>query len=133
MIIKILSLVALIAAVLSLAGALNPMNVLPTPIREQVNVSPQEIQKKAIQHIAQGNLTKEHISQDINATKKELKERAEEHLNESLSNITQEQLQQKAKEELQRQATQRVQQPGFEAILALVGILGITLFLRRRS
>ena len=73
------------------------MDVLPTPIREQVNVSPQEIQKKAIEHIAQGNLTKEHISQDINATKKELKEQAIEHLNESLSNITQEQLQQKSK------------------------------------
>ena len=73
------------------------MDVLPTPIREQVNVSPQEIQKKAIEHIAQGNLTKEHISQDINATKEELKERAKEHLNESLSNITQEQLQQKSK------------------------------------
>jgi len=97
MITKILSLVALIAAMLSLAVAANPMDILPTPIREQMNVSPQEIQKKAIEHIAQGNLTKEHISQDINATKEELKERAKEHLNESLSNITQEQLQQKQK------------------------------------
>ena len=132
MITKILSLVALIAALLSLAGAVNPMDLIPAPIQEHVNVSPQEIQKKAIEHIAEGNLTKEHIGQDINASKKELKEQAIEHLNENL-NITPDQLQQKAKEELQRQTAQRVQQPGFEAILALAVILGITFFLRRRN
>jgi PGF-CTERM protein len=129
---KILGLIALMASMLSLAMAANSINLIPIPIQEHVNVTPQEIQKKAIEHIAQGNLTKAHLSQDLNATKKELKEQAIAHLNESL-NMTSEQLQQKAKEELKRQATQRVQQPGFEAILALVGILGFTLFLRRRS
>ena len=133
MIIKILALVALMAAMLSLAVAANPMDLIPAPIQEHVNVSPQEIQKKAMEHIAQGNLTKEHIGQDIiNATQKELKEQAIEHLNENL-NITPDQLQQKAKEELQRQATQKVQQPGFEAILALAVILGVTFILRRRN
>ncbi len=133
MITKILGLVALMAAMLSLAVAANQVDLIPASIQEHINLSPEEIQKKAIEHITQeGNLTREHLDQDINATKKELKEKVKEHLNENL-NMTPEQLQQKAKEELKRQATQKVQQPGFEAILALAGILGVTFFLRRKS
>jgi PGF-CTERM protein len=132
MITKLLTLIGLMVATLSTALAANPVDLIAAPIQEHVNISQQEIQKKAMEHITQGNLTKEHIGQDINATKNELKEQAIEHLNENL-NITPDQLQQKAKEELQRQATQKVQQPGFEAILALAGILGITFFLRRRN
>ena len=130
MIAKLLILIALMVATLSAAIAANPVDLIAAPIKEHVNISQQEIKKKAIEHITQGNLTKEHIGQDINATKKELKEQAIEHLNENL-NITPDQLQQKAKEELKRQAAQKIQQPGFEAILALAGILGASLFLRR--
>ena len=111
--------------------AANPVDLIAAPIQEHVNISPQELPKKAIEHIEQGNLTREHIGQDIiDATQKELKEQAIEHLNENL-NITPDQLQQKAKEELKRQAAQKIQQPGFESILALAGILGASLFLRR--
>jgi hypothetical protein len=114
----------------STAMAVNPVNMIAAPIQSSINLSPQELEKKAMEHIAPGNLTKEHISQDVNATKEQLKKQALEHVNISL-NITPEQLRQRAKEELKNQVNRRVQQPGFEFILAVAGILGNAFALRR--
>jgi hypothetical protein len=116
----------------STAMAVNPIDMIAAPLQGNSTLSPQELEKKAMEHIAQGNLTKEHISQDVNATKEQLKKQALEQVNKSL-NITPEQLQQRAKEELKNQVNQRVQQPGFDAILAVAGILGIAFALRRNN
>ena len=91
--------------------------------------------QKAVQHIAEGNLTQEHISQELDATKQNLTMQAREKLNQELNeslNLTPEQLQQKATEELKKQVNQKVQQPGFEYAFALAGILGTALILRRK-
>ena len=58
-----------------------------------------------MEHIAQGNLTTEHINQDVNATAEQLKRQAAKHLNQTL-NITPGQLQQRATEELKNQVGQ---------------------------
>ena len=123
---------ALMTALSSNAIAVSPVDMIASPLQSNINLSQQELEKKAIEHIAQGNLTKEHISQDVNATAELLKEQAAERINQTL-NITPEQLRQRAKEELKNQVNQRVQQPGFEAILAVAGILGISLILRRNN
>jgi hypothetical protein len=115
-------------AMSSTAIAANPLDMIAAPF--QNNLTPEELQKRAVEHIAQGNLTAEHISQDVNATKEQLKKQAAVQINKSLD-ITPEQLQQRAKEELKNQVNQRVQQPGFEAFLAVAGILGVFLALRR--
>jgi len=116
----------------STAMAVNPVDMIAAPLQSNINLSPQELEKKAIEHITQGNLTKEHISQDVNATKEQLKKQALENINKSL-NVTPEQLQQRAKEELKNQVNQRVQQPGFEVILAVAGILGIAFAFRKNN
>jgi hypothetical protein len=48
-------------------------------------------------------------------------------------NVTAEQLEQRAKEELKNQVNQRVQQPGFESLFTLMGILGTAFILARRN
>jgi PGF-CTERM protein len=130
---KSLSLIilALMAALSSTAIAGIPIDLIAAPLQENANISQQEIEKKVVEHIVQGNLTKEHLSQDVNSTKEQLKKQAVEHINQSL-NVTSEQLQQRAKEELKNQVNQKVQQPGFEYVFALAGILGTALILRRR-
>jgi PGF-CTERM protein len=103
--------------------------------QEQTNAMGQQLQQKAVQHIVEGNLTQEHISQELDATKQNLTMQAREKLNQELNeslNLTPEQLQQKATEELKKQVNQKVQQPGFEYAFALAGILGTALILRRK-
>jgi hypothetical protein len=116
----------------STATAVNPLDLIAAPLKNNISLSPQELAKKAVEHIVQGNLTPEHISQEVNATKEQLKKQAVERINKSL-NVTPEQLQQKAKDELKNQLNQRVQQPGFESFLAIAGILGIAFVLKRRN
>jgi len=106
--------------------------MIAAPLQSNITLSAQELEKKAMEHIAQGNLTKEHISQEVNATKEQLKKQVVERINKSL-NVTPEQLQQRAKEELKNQVNQWVQQPGFESFLAIAGILGIAFVLKRRN
>lgn len=120
------------------AMAANPIDAIAAPLQEQVNVAGQELQQKAAQHILEGNLTSEHIAQDINATKENLTEQAKAKLNEEINqklnqglNLTPEQLSQRAEEELKKQVTQKMQSPGFEFILALTGFLGAIYSLRR--
>jgi hypothetical protein len=114
------------------AMAVNPMDLIAAPLQDSLNLNVTDLGKKTLEHIAQGNLTQEHISQDINATTEQVKREAVSQINQNL-NITPEQIQQKAKEELQNQVSQKVQQPGFEALLALAGILGIAGVLSGRN
>ena len=123
----------LVLAALSFTGmAANPLDFVAAPLQSNINLDPQEQEKKAVEHMTQGNLTARHISQDVNATKEQLKQQVAERINGSL-NITPEQIQQRAKEELKNQVSQRVQQPGFESFLAIAGILGMGYALRRRN
>ncbi len=114
------------------AMAANPVDLIAAPLQENFNLSAADLEKKALEHIAQGNLTQEHISQDINATKEQLKKDAVGRINQNL-NITPEQIEQRAKEELKNQVSQKVQQPGFESLFALAGILGTAFMLSRRN
>jgi len=116
-------------ALIPTAIAQNPIDDLTGSVQEQLNTVGQQLQQKTAQHIVEGNLTQEHISQDLNATKEQLKKDALEKINPAL-NVTSEQLEQKAKEELKKQLDKNV--PGFEYASALIGMLGTALILRRR-
>jgi PGF-CTERM protein len=121
-------------ALTTLPGAIaaNPIDTIAAPLQENLNVNAQDIGNKAIEHIAQGNLTQEHISQDINATKEQLRKEAVDQINQGL-NVTTKEVEQRAKEELQNQINQRTQLPGFEALFALLGLVGIAFALGRRN
>ena len=123
--IVVIALLALIPTVI----AQNPIDAVTGSLQEQINTVGQQLQENAAQHIVEGNLTQEHISQDLNATTEQLRNEALEKINPAL-NVTSEQLEQKAKEELKKQLNQNV--PGFEIAFALTGILGTALILRRR-
>ncbi len=121
-------------ALIPIAFAQNPMDAVTGSAQEQMNTIGQQLQQKAVQHLAEGNLTKEHISQELNVTKQNLTEQAKEELNQKLNenlNLTPEQLQQKATEELKKQINQKV--PGFEALIALVSLVFAVLIMGRRS
>ena len=123
--IVVIALLALIPTVI----AQNPIDAVTGSLQEQINTVGQQLQENAAQHIVEGNLTQEHISQDLNATTEQLRKEALEKINPAL-NVTSEQLEQKAKEELEKQLNQNV--PGFEIAFAMIGILGAALILRRR-
>jgi PGF-CTERM protein len=114
--------------------AQNPIDAMTGSVQEQMTTIGQQLQQKAVQHIVEGNITQEHISRDLNATKQNLTIQAKEKLNQKLNenlNLTPEQLQQKATEELKRQVNQKV--PGFEALIALIGLLGVALVIGRKN
>jgi PGF-CTERM protein len=121
-------------ALTTLPGAIaaNPIDTIAAPLQENLNVNAQDLEKKALEHIAQGNLTQEHISQDINATKEQLRKEAVDQINQGL-NVTTKEVEQRAKEELQNQINQRTQLPGFEALFALLGLVSIAFALGRRN
>ena len=123
--IVVIALLALIPTVI----AQNPIDAVTGSLQEQINTVGQQLQENAAQHIVEGNLTQEHISQDLNATTEQLRKEALEKIDPAL-NVTSEQLEQKAKEELKKQLNQNV--PGFEIAFAMIGILGAALILRRR-
>jgi DNA-binding SARP family transcriptional activator len=116
-------------AVASILAA-NPIDAITSQVREQINA--QNLTEKAIEHIVQGNLTKEHLQQDVNATKKQLKQTAEEKIGQQVNN-TIEQIGQKAEAEIDKQLNKTVQQPGFDLVLALAGILAIAYIIRRND
>lgn len=121
-------------ALISTVIAQNPIDAVTGSVQEQINTMGQQLQQSAVQHIVEGNLTQEHISQELNATKHNLTEKAKEKLNQELNenlNLTPEQLQKKATEELKRQVNQQV--PGFEALIALIGLLGVILVTGRKN
>jgi F0F1-type ATP synthase membrane subunit b/b' len=118
----------------SSAFAQNPIDDVTGSIQEQINTMGQQLQKGAVQHIVEGNLTSEHISQELNATKQDLTEKAREKMNQELNenlNLTPEQIQQKAAEDLKRQVSQQV--PGFDSLIAMIGLLGVILATGRKK
>ena len=126
-------LLTLATVLMSTATATNPTDII-APVQQQINQAQGDLQQKVVQHIAEGNLTPEHLQKDINVTKEELTKKAAE-IKQNAS-VTQQQLQQKAKEEVKNQVNQvnqKVQQPGFEATLAASGILATAYMLRRRD
>ncbi|VVB69018.1 Uncharacterised protein [uncultured archaeon] len=131
--------VAAFSALVSLAMAASPIDAIAAPLQEQVNTAGQDLQQKAVQYIMEGNLTAEHIAQDLNATAENLTEQTRERLNSEINqkfnqslNLTAEQISQRAAEELKNQVSQKMQAPGFEFILALTGLLAGIYVLRRR-
>lgn len=124
--------VAAFSALIPMAMAASPIDAIAAPLQEQVNTAGQELQQKAVQHIMEGNLTTEHIAQDLNATKENLTEQAKEKLNKQSLNLTPEQLSQRAEQELKKQVAQKMQAPGFEFTLALIGLLAAIYLLQRR-
>jgi len=127
-------LAATLIALISTASAQNPLDAIAGSLQDQVNSAGSQLQQKAVQHALEGNLTQEHLTQDLNAAREEIVGEAAGKINQNL-NLTaqqlQEQVQQKAKEELQDQVNQAAKQPGFEGILAIAGILAVALLIRR--
>ncbi len=111
------------------ASAASPLDMIAAPLQGNLNIN--DLEKKALEHIAQGNLTQEHIRQDLNATGEKIRTEAEERINQGL-NVTSEQLEQRAKDELKNQINQKVQ-PGFEALFALIGLMGLAFAMGRRN
>lgn len=121
-------------ALITTGMAQNPIDAVTGAAQEQINTMGQQLQQKAVQHIVEGNLTQEHISQELNETRQNLTEQAKTKLNQKLNenlNLTPEQLQQKATEELKKQVNQKV--PGFEAMIALISLLGVALVIGRKN
>jgi PGF-CTERM protein len=113
---KILHLILMagLFAMISTGAAQNPLEAAASSLQKQMNTAGQQLQEKAVQHIVEGNLSQEHIAQDLN--------------------LTSEQLQQKAAEELKKQVSRQIQQqPGFEAVLAILATLAAVGVIRRRN
>jgi PGF-CTERM protein len=129
-----LILMASLFAMISNAEAQNPLEAAASSLQEQVNAAGQQIQEKAVEHALEGNLTKEHIAQDLNTTKDNLAAQATAKITQLSQNLTPEQLQQKATEELKKQVSEQIQkQPGFEAVLAILATLAAVGLFRRRN
>jgi hypothetical protein len=123
-----------LACMMLMATALaqNPADMISSKVNAQIDAAKQNLTQKAAERIAEGNLTRESLQKDLNATKAELKQKAVQTMDVN-ANITTGELQQKAKEELKNQMNQKVQQPGFEIILALTVVILIAGILRRRD
>ena len=129
-----LILIACILAIFSTAAAQNPFEAAASSLQEQMNTAGQQLQEKATAHVLEGNLTQEHIAQDLNATKDNLTAQATAKINQISQNLSPEQLQQKATEELKKQVSEQIkQQPGFEAALAILATLATVGLFRRRN
>ncbi|MCX6673474.1 MAG: PGF-CTERM sorting domain-containing protein [Methanothrix sp.] len=133
---KILHLIlmaALLAMILT-AAAQNPIEAAAGSLQEQMNTAGQQLQEKAVQHVLEGNLSQEHIAQDLNAGKDNLTAQARAKINQMNLNLTPEQLQQKAAEELKKQLSEQIKkQPGFEAALAILATLAAAVLIRQRN
>jgi hypothetical protein len=123
-----------LACMMLMATALaqNPADMISSKVNAQIDAAKQNLTQKAVERITEGNLTKESLQKDLNATKAELKQKAVQTMDVN-ANITTGELQQKAKDELKNQVNQKVQQPGFEIILALTVVILIAGILRRRD
>jgi PGF-CTERM protein len=129
-----LILIACILAIFSTAAAQNPFEAAASSLQEQMNTAGQQLQEKATKHVLEGNLTQEHIAQDLNATKDNLTAQATAKINQISQNLSSEQLQQKATEELKKQVSEQIkQQPGFDAALALLAAMAVAGLFRRRN
>ena len=127
-----LILMAGLLAIISTGAAQNPFEAAASSLQEQMNTAGQQIQEKAVQHVLEGNLSQEHIAQDLNAGKENLTAQARAKVNQM--NLTSEQLQQKAAEELKKQVNEQIQtQPGFGTALAMLATLAAAGLIRRRN
>jgi PGF-CTERM protein len=129
-----LILMAGLLAIVSTTAAQNPIEAVAGSIQEQMNTAGQQLQEKTVQHVLEGNLTEEHISADLNATRENLTEQARAKINQEINeskNLTPEQIKTKAEEELKKRMTQ--QQPGFEASFALLAALAAVGLIRRKK
>ncbi len=97
-------------ALISAAFAQNPIDALAGSLQEQMNDASEQLQQKTAQHIAEGNLTPEHISQDLNATTENFTENAKQKLEQKIN-----------------------QQPGFPAALAVLIILLVACLIKKRN
>ena len=133
---KILHLILMagLFAMIATAAAQNPIEAAASSLQEQMNTAGQQLQEKAAQHVLEGNLTQEHIAQDLNATKDNLTAQATAKINQISQNLSSAQLQQKATEELKKQVSEQIKkQPGFEAALAILATLATAGLIRRRD
>ena len=132
-----LILMASILAIISTAAAQNPFEAAAISLQEQMDTAGQQLQEKAVQHVLEGNLTQEHIAQDLNATKGNLTVQARAKINQNINenlNLTPEQFAQKTEEELKKRVSQEIQkQPGFEAASAILATLTAVSLIRRRT
>jgi F0F1-type ATP synthase membrane subunit b/b' len=122
-----LAIILVILVITSTVNGVNPAESIAASAQEKINKTEQELQKKIAEHAVEGNLTMEHISEDVRATaqemKEELKEQGREYVDQKI-NLTEEELQQKLKEEVQKQ-------PGFVLISSLAGLLAVAYLLRK--
>ncbi len=129
---KIAAAIALVLTLCATAASAGPLDAIASQVNEQVGQSGQDLAQRAVERIAEGNISKESISNDLNATKEELKTRAVAKIEQEINNTTQ-QVSQRAIEEVRKQADQ-MEQPGFDMISALTGITAIAcLLMLRRS
>ena len=129
-----LILIAYILAIFSTAAAQNPFEAAASSLQEQMNTAGEQLQEKATKHVLEGNLTQEHIAQDLNATKDNLTAQATAKINQISQNLSPAQLQQKATEELKKQLSEQIKkQPGFDAALAILATLAAVGLFRRRN
>jgi Skp family chaperone for outer membrane proteins len=119
-------------AMIVTANAQNPADLIVAPVSQHISQAQEEIQQKVVSHIAQGNITLEHVQKDVNATKETLQKKASEEIKQH-SNITVQDVQQKAKEELTNQVNQKVQQPGFEVLFAAFGFFATAYLIRKNN
>ena len=129
--------IAALLALVSVAPAQNPFDAAAGSLQSQVTAAGKQLQQKAVQHIAEGNLNQEHIAQDFNATTENLTKMAKQELGQQLNqslNITPAELEQRAKEELKNQLNQKLNQvPGFPAALAVLVIFAAGCLIKRRN
>jgi PGF-CTERM protein len=119
------------------ASAQVPAQDTAAAVQEQIGLAGQQLQEKAVSHLLEGNLTQEHIAQDLNSTLENLTDHAKARVNDEINqslNLTPEQIKQKTEEELKKRLSQEIQkQPGFEAAIAVLALLGAVGLLRRKD
>jgi hypothetical protein len=120
---------AMAALMLSLpaAVAVNPFDLVSTPVQEDINTAGQELQQRAVQLMQEGNFSASHLTAELNETKDDLMRQASEQLNQNLP-LSSEELQRRAKEELESRVAQM---PGFELAFSIAGLFCAVIMARR--
>lgn len=72
----------------STAATQNPIEAAASPHQQQMNTAGQQLQERAIQYIVEGKLSREHITQDLSASKENLTEQARAKINQMNLNLT---------------------------------------------
>ncbi len=121
-----------LAVLIMSAMAQGPADIIGAAINEKINQAQAQIPQEITQHIAEGNITPQHLKKDMSAPEEELKEIANQKM-QQYANVTPKDLQKMAEQEIKNQVTQKVQQPGFEAVFAAAGILATVYIFRRRN